>query len=92
MRAAIQNLQPRDTIPLSDGRILTVGRNVVRLLEDGRQDPTSQVYESPSSVRKFLIQGEKLLVVDALGHLNRLNSDGSIDASFQMPVLKVYSD
>jgi uncharacterized delta-60 repeat protein len=92
LRAAIQNLQPRDTISLSDGRILTVGRNVVRLLEDGRQDPTSRVYESPSSVRKFLIQGEQLLVVDALGHLTRLNSDGSVDASFQMPVLKVYSD
>jgi uncharacterized delta-60 repeat protein len=86
-------------VPTSDGRILVVGRRnlaggatVARLLENGTPDPTFHVRGFPF-VRKICLQGEKILVLEGIGsgRLQRLNSDGSSDPTFQVPLLKVYS-
>jgi hypothetical protein len=87
-------------VPMSDGRILVGGKRnlgggatVVRVFEDGTQDPTFQVH-GYSFVRRICLQGERTLVLDGGidgGRLLRLNSDGSSDPTFRIPVLKVYS-
>jgi hypothetical protein len=86
-------------VPMSDGRILVGGKRnldggatVTRVLENGTRDPTFQV-RGYSFVRRICLQGEKILVLDGIdgGRLQRLNSDGSSDPTFRIPVLKVYS-
>jgi hypothetical protein len=78
---------------MSDGRILVVHDGLVRVLKDGARDSTFQAYGIESdSILKVLIQGEKIIVLDRSGKLVRLNGDGSLDSSFRMPALRVYSD
>ena len=77
-------------VPVQDGRILVGGQIVERLLDDGTHDATFQAHRF-SFVRKILLQGDKILVLDGNRHLHRLKSDGSIDPTFRLPVLRVYS-
>jgi hypothetical protein len=95
---ALHPLAPRirgftPVVPMSDGRILVVHDGLVRVLKDGARDSTFQAYGIESdSILKVLIQGEKIIVLDRSGKLVRLNGDGSLDSSFRMPALRVYSD
>lgn len=77
-------------VPMSNGRILVGGDTLARVFEDGTQDLAFQVH-SFSLVQRICLQGEKILVLDGSGHLQRLNSDGGSDSTFRVPVLNVYS-
>jgi hypothetical protein len=77
--------------PMDDGRILVGGHDLRRFLRDGTQDSTFRVTASLPSIRKIVMQGEKILVLSAGGQLQRLESSGAIDSVFRIPLLKVYS-
>lgn len=81
-------------VPTSAGGILVVRDGLVRILKNGARDSTFHAYHAPQSnpIWKVLIQGEKIIVLDRSGKMVRLNGDGSLDPSFRMPALRVYSD
>jgi uncharacterized delta-60 repeat protein len=89
VRNALEQLRLVTAIlPLDDGRILVGGADVRRFMSDGTQDPTFQVAGKVRRVKKFLLQGEQILMLDEDGHLSRLNNNGAIDPAFRIPVLK----
>jgi hypothetical protein len=57
-------------------------------MSDGTQDPTFQVVDKFHRVKKILLQGEQILVLDEDGHLSRLNNNGTVDPAFRILDLK----
>jgi uncharacterized delta-60 repeat protein len=100
LRRALQDVALISALaPMSDGRILVGGRRslvsgrakVERLLEDGTPDPTFHSHDGFVSVARIRLQGDKILILDHMGNLHRLNPDGDQDDTFHVPLLNVYS-
>ena len=84
--------RPSSVVPMSDGGILLDGGEwIMKVRPDGTLDRAFHGSHTYLSAQKIVLQGEKILVLDGHGRLARLNSDGSPDASFQTPALRVYS-
>jgi hypothetical protein len=85
-------------VPLSGGRVLVAGQRtsadpttVERLSKEGIRDPSFVFRGTTGIVRKVLLQGEKLVILDGTGRVSRVNGDGSSDPTFSVPILNVYS-
>jgi hypothetical protein len=75
-------------LPPDDSRILVGGVDVRRFMSNGTQDPTFRMTDKSHRVKKLLLQGEQILVLDEEGHLSRLNTNGTIDPAFRIFGLK----
>lgn len=87
-KAAIETTV-RVVLPLRDGKFLAVGDGAWRVFPNGSIDPTfrgSDVW----GVMSAKLQGDKILVLNGQGQLNRINANGTPDASFKVALLKVH--
>jgi uncharacterized delta-60 repeat protein len=75
----------------NDGGVF-VGRGgmMAKLRPDGTLSPAFNARDIDQDVRKIVVQGEKILIVDNREKLFRLNGDGSLDSSFKARELKVF--
>jgi uncharacterized delta-60 repeat protein len=92
LRDTLSRLQCTTAVRTGDGAILAGGRSLARVREDGTPDAAFHVYETHSGVRRILLQGGKILVLEWNGNLVRLDRDGRPDRSFLMPKVKVRPD